>query len=478
MVVRYCGGMIGTDEYVRLDATAMAELVHRGDVSADELVEACERRIADLNPHLNAIANLVDAPPTREPAGGEPDGATFAGVPFLIKELLPTPGIPWSMGSRLFQHAEAPAIPPYVERLRGSGMRVLGSTTSSELGLLGSTETALHGVTHNPWGASLSAGGSSGGACAAVAAGIVPMAHGSDGGGSIRWPASIHGLFGFMPSAGRCVPAGLGGGGLADLVVDHCVTRSVRDSARMLAVTESDDVVGGAASAGQVTGPSAQRLRIGYYTETLTGRNPDAAIREALERTCGTLESLGHEVSPVQAPAVDGTGLSQAFFTSAAMTVASVAQMTQPLLGRLPGPDELEPFTLELLDWSQSFGPQAGADAALTLAEAGATYRTVFDHCDVVLTPTLPTLPWQIGTLAPGCGRRTLIQTTERLIGYTPIHNPAKCPAMSVPLEMVGKLPVGMHFAAAPGRDAVLLALAFELEAAVPWVERLPAFQQ
>ena len=126
--------MIGTDEYVRLDATAMAELVHRGDVSADELVEACERRIADLNPHLNAIANLVDAPPTREPAGGEPDGATFAGVPFLIKELLPTPGIPWSMGSRLFQHAEAPATPPYVERLRSSGMRVLGSTTSSALG--------------------------------------------------------------------------------------------------------------------------------------------------------------------------------------------------------------------------------------------------------------------------------------------------------------------------------------------------------
>src|SRR4051812_25319934 len=192
--------MIDVEDYLAWDGLEMAARVRRGEVSADELEATCRTLIDRLDPALNAVGDLADPVPPGAPGG------VFAGVPFAVKELLAAPGLPWTMGSRLLA-AHPPGEPtPYLRRLLGSGLRIVCSTTSSEFGLLGSTESALRGATHNPWRPGLSAGGSSGGSAAAVAAGIVPLAHASDAGGSIRIPAAMTGLFGFKPSNQRCVP--------------------------------------------------------------------------------------------------------------------------------------------------------------------------------------------------------------------------------------------------------------------------------
>lgn len=462
--------MIDLDDYRSWDASAMAELIRTGQVSPAELDEAC-RATADADADLNAIGAWAETAIT----GPAPEDAPFAGVPFAVKELLAVPGLPWTMGSRLMARAEAGPASPYAERLLAAGLRIVASTTSSEFGLLGSTETALHGVTRNPWDRDRSAGGSSGGSAAAVAAGIVPFAHASDGGGSIRFPAAMTGTFGFKPSAARQEPVGPDTGGLASLVHEHAITRSVRDSATLLACTQRRGAGAVHEPIGSVAGPATRRLRFLVLEHTIRGELPDPGVRDALHRTAALLEGLGHERREVaHPPAFDGAALSRAFFASAARTMADVAAMVTPMLGRPPGADELEPFTLALIAWGATLPPDEELAGQAAFAAATRTYLDLFDRVDVILSPTVTEAPWPIGTLAPDLGREELIERTEHLIGYTPIHNICGSPAMSVPLEEVDGLPVGMHLAAAPGDDALLLHLAFELEAARPWTDRRP----
>lgn len=462
--------MIDLDEYRNWDALEMAELVRSGQVSAAELEDAC-RTLLDAGAPLNAVGAV--ASPAIEDRPG--DGAAFRGVPFAVKELLAVPGLPWTMGSRLMATAEAGPPSPYVRRLLAAGLRIVCSTTSSEFGLLGSTESLLHGTTHNPWGADLTAGGSSGGSAALVAAGVVPMAHANDAGGSIRYPASVTGLFGFKPSAGRVEPTGPDLGGLISLVHEHAISRTVRDSAALLAATERRGTDAVHPPIGTIAGPSDRRLRFTVVERTIPGRLPDPEVLDALGRTASLLESLGHERTDLARPVeFDGAALSRAFFAAAARTMTDVAAMVTPMLGRAPGPEELEPFTLELIDWAKTLPPDEAERAEGAFTAATETYLALFEHVDVVLSPTVTRPPWPIGTLAPDLGREELIARTEQLIGYTPIHNVSGSPAMSVPLEQVDGRPVGMHLAAAPGADALLLHLAHELEAAQPWVERLP----
>ncbi len=465
--------MIDAADYMSWDGVAMAELVRRGDVTAEELAATCRAQIERLDPTLNAVADLADAPVPTGGGGGEV-GGVLAGVPFAVKELLAVPGLPWTLGSRLRLPAPAGPASPYVQRLLDAGLQIVCSTTSSEFGLLGSTESLLRGSTQNPWGPGLSAGGSSGGAAAAVAAGIVPLAHASDAGGSIRLPASLTGLFGFKPSNRRCEPTGPAARGLLSLIVEHCVSRTVRDSAALLAITEQHGPSAPFAADGRVTQSGRQRLRIATISTTLMGEEPDARVAEALARTRRLCNELGHRAFESPPLPIDGTALSSAYFTSAALTMADVADMVTPALGRRPGADEFEPFTLELIDWAATLAPDARQTAEQAIDTVRAALLTAFDGCDVVLTPTLARLPWRLGTLAPTLGRETVIARTEHLVGYTPIHNLAGCPAMSVPLEWVDGLPVGMQFAAAPGADRRLLELAYELEAAQPWAHRRP----
>ena len=261
-----------------LDATGQAELVARGELSALEHVDAAIARIEALEPRIHAVAS-TDFEAARARARTSPKGV-FGGVPFLVKDLLAYPGQRHAMGARLFRDHVAPAGSPFTERLDAAGLVVLGKTTTSELGLLGSTEARLYGVTRNPWDLDRSATGSSGGSAAAVASGMVPMAHASDGGGSIRIPASACGLFGLKPSLRRCVSAGPD---IDGLLIEHCVTRTVRDSARLLSVLE--DPSSPLPSIGLIERPSARRLRIGAYARTLGGEMPAPSVAEALART-------------------------------------------------------------------------------------------------------------------------------------------------------------------------------------------------
>jgi len=450
-----------------LDAVAQAELLARGELSATELLDACAARVERCEPLIHSIVTL-DWPRARafQPAAGP-----FKGVPTLVKDVFPYPGLRWGLGSRLFaRNMQAPAT-PYSERIDGSGLVVVGKSATSELGLLGSTETLQEGVTHNPWDLSRSAAGSSGGAAAAVAAGIVPLAHASDAGGSIRIPASACGVFGFKPSRGRCVPANPGGSEFAALLSDHCVTRSVRDSALFLSITEAQG--GPLPAIGYVREASSKRLRIGTFTRSAQDAELDPSVRKAFEEAVALCASLGHEVRAIEAPALEGAALGDAFFVSAGAAMTTLVEMVRHMRGAAVRPDELEPFTWAVIRSFQRRGADALDVVRETFSRGASEYVRTFATCDVLLTPTLSELPWRLGHLSPLLEYDELIARTARAVGYTPIHNVAGCPGMSVPLHWSAEnLPVGVHFAANVGGDETLLRLAYELEAAQPWRDR------
>jgi len=459
--------MVRLRELARRDGVAQAELVARGEVSAAELLDACVERIEAMNPLIRAIPTLDLARARATSSAGGP----FAGVPFVVKDVTPYPGLPWSLGSRLFAGNIATQGTPYSARLDGAGLVTVGKSATSEFGLLGSTETLLHGVTHNPWDLSYSAAGSSGGSAAAVAAGIVPLAHANDGGGSIRIPASVCGLFGFKPSRGRCVQASLTASDFDAIMSDHCISRSVRDSALFLSITEDRD--GALPPVGYVRGPIARRLRIATWTRTAMGEEPEPAVRRAYDEAVALCASLGHDVEPIAPPDVDGSALGDAFFLIAGATVASVVEMVGQMRGRAVERDAVEPFTWSLAERFRRRGPEAFREAQVVFARCVERYLATVAGYDVVLTPTLATAPWRIGHLSALVPHDELLRRTAHTVGYTPIHNLAGCPAMSVPLHFAAEgLPIGTHFAAAPGAEALLLGLAYQLEAARPWSDR------
>lgn len=457
-------------ELWKLDAVAQAELVRRGEVSSLELVESAIARIHAVEPRLHALESH-DFDAARELAKRNPTGP-LRGVPFLMKDLLPYPGLPCRMGSRLFRHNVPMQGSPFVDRLKASGLIPLGKTTTSEFGLLGSTESLLSGVTRNPWNLSLSATGSSGGSACAVASGMVPLAHASDGGGSIRIPASACGLFGLKPSRGRC--ASTSQPMLYDMLSDHCVSRSVRDSALLLSILEVEGS-GLGDTLGYVVEPQRTSLRIGYYHKTLIGESPDGVVSSALARTVALCESLGHTVEETEPPALQGKRLSAGFFTIAGCGMSQLQTMMTQALGRPPGCDELEPFTLELIDRYSGLPADSLRHAMAAFEESSAVFRAFLAKYDVVLCPTMPSPPPVLGTLSPTLGRDLLIQRTEQLAGYTPIASIAGVPAMSVPLCSTDSgIPIGSHFTAPLGREDLLLRLAYQLEEAAPWRDRWP----
>jgi len=450
-----------------LDATAQAELCARGEVSAAELHAAALARIDALNPLLRAVVTVARDRPRVAPLG------PFAGVPFLVKDAMPWPGLRWSMGARLFASNVASRHTPFGDRLERAGLECVGKTALSELGLLASTETLLEGATHNPWDLSLSAGGSSGGSAAAVAAGLVPLAHANDGGGSIRTPASLCGVFGFKPSRGRTVPASFGGSDFLDMTSDHCITRSVRDSARFLSITK--DVESGDA-AGFVREPVRRSLRVAACTRTLLGAEPDAEVARAHADAMALLVELGHEVEPVQLPVFD-PALGEAFFVVAGAAVAGVVDLMDRQRGTPVQHGELEPFTWSLEERFRAAGPDALPRARARFAQAVRTWLQATRDFDVVLTPTTPRRAWRLGYLSPVLDANELIDRAGQVLGYTPIHNIAGCPAMSVPLCFPATgAPIGAHLAAAPGADALLFGLAYQLEQARPWRDRWPPY--
>ncbi|WNG44221.1 amidase [Archangium minus] len=452
----------------RLDGVAQAELCARGEVSADELFDACMARIDALNPLLRPVVTVARERPRRVNAG------PFSGVPFLVKDASAWPGLRWSMGSRLFASNVAQQQTPYGRRLEESGLVCAGKSAMSEFGVLFSTETLLEGVTHNPWDLACSATGSSGGSAVAVAAGLVPLAHASDGGGSIRIPASACGLFGFKPSRGRTVPASFVSSDFGDMTSEHCISRSVRDSALFLSLTEDRS---SGSPVGFVRAPIARKLRIATWTRTVMGTEPEPSVRRAYDEAVALLTELGHTVEPIAPPLFDSPVLGDAFFLVSGAAVAGIVERVDQTRDMPVQHDELEPFSWALVEAFLERGPDALLHARSVFAQAVRAYFEATRGYDVVLTPTIATEPWRIGHLSPILGREELLRRTARAIGYTPIHNIAGCPAMSVPLHFPeGGLPIGTHFAAAPGNDALLLGLAYQLEEARPWKDRWPPY--
>jgi amidase len=458
------------DPLARLDGIGQADLVARGELTTAELIQAAMRRSAALDPALNAIVTRSFDRALARAASGPPAGP-FAGVPYLLKDLTEYSGVRCTHGSRLFAERVSEQTPPFVQRSEDAGLVVLGKTNTPEFGLLPSTESLTLGACHNPWDLARSTGGSSGGAAAAVAAGIVALAEASDGGGSIRIPASCCGVFGLKPSRGRML-ADVAGESPGDIDVHHCVSRSVRDSALLLSLTERRDADAPFPATGHVSGPSLRRLRIAISTRSALGEEPDPEVRAATEAAAMLCAELGHSVLEA-APEISGEAFAEHFLT---LWAQGPAQLVEQLQRTGPGGIALlEPWTLGLAEES-SRKPLGSLQAALeSFAQVQRTLDEFFAGVDVWLTPVLASPPPLLGELAPDVPFATLRERCLRYVGYTPIHNVAGTPAMSVPLAWsAAGLPIGSQFAARRGDEATLLGLAYELEAARPWAGRWP----
>ncbi|MBB3319585.1 amidase [Rhizobium sp. BK181] len=464
---------------VELDATAQAELVRAGRVTPEELLDAAITRIKRLNPALNALsASAFEA--ARERARTNAGDGAFAGVPTLLKDLIAYPGQPLGLGSRLMSGQIAPAGSPYTEALDAAGLVVLGKTTTSEFGLVGTTEPLVTGKTRNPWDLSRSTGGSSGGAAAAVASGMVPVAHASDGGGSIRGPASLCGVFGFKPTRWRTRSAGLPKDmPIAAILSEHCVSRSVRDSATWLRVTETEDWAEPLPEAADLFANPPRKLRIGFYGLDAFGNLPDEAARAALEQTITLCHSLDHTLVPVEGPLFDGRVAAHAVYDIMAMTTSAMVDYLAPGLAPDAAIACLEPYTLTLIEHARALPPSRFVEAAAEIAAAGDMAQAALDDVEVLLSPTIPFTAFPLGTISPDCPLQVIRRHFERSAAYTAAASLAGWPAMSVPLFWTEEgLPVGSHFAARAGEDALLFQLAFQLENAAPWLPRLSALSR
>jgi len=472
------------NDYESYDALGLAELIRRGEAKPSEILEAAIARLEERNPKLNAVViPMLDE--ARKLAAGElPDGP-FRGVPFLLKDLhLLYRGTRTSYGCRLFEDFVADHDSEIVRRYRKAGLVIFGKTASPEFGLTTTTESTLFGQTRNPWNTDHIAGGSSGGASAAVAAGIVPLANASDGGGSIRIPASCCGLFGMKPTRAR-TPAGPDAGeGWSGMSAVHAVSRSVRDSAALLDATSGPDL--GAPYWAppperpylEEVGGSAGRLRIAFQSRAFNGveTHPDCAA--AVEEAARLCAELGHEVEEA-ALCIDAETFRQATGTIISANLRSTVEDRAATLGRDFTEDDLEPVTYAMVAGAAETGAAEYARSIRVIHGIGRQVAGFLERYDALLTPTMATPPLPLGVLSlsnPNFGE--FLEGLLKTIGFTQLFNAAGNPAMSVPLVWnAAGLPIGVQFAGRFGDEAVLFRLAGQLEQARPWFDRRPSLQ-
>jgi amidase len=466
-----CAKNAPADALGDLDATGIAAAIRAGDITAIEALDAAISRAEAVNPQLNFIAAPAYEYGRARVAG--PLTGPFAGVPTLIKDLMPVTGLPVRYGCRAFANNVAAEQPPYMDALLAAGLVPFGKSTTPEFGLTATTEPLLGGATKNPWDVTRSSGGSSGGAAVAVAARVVPIAHASDGGGSIRIPSSCNGLFGLKVSRGRNFSQGRVETGMS-ISVSGCVSRSVRDTAAWLSVTEQSGADAAFAPVGLVSAPNTQRLRILVSIPDALGREPDPEVRAATEAAAELCRSLGHEVREGR-PAINGEQFTNDFILLWAASAAEVAALVAGAAPSVPLDQVLEPLTLGLAEHFRSSGGETAlGEAVARLYQVEAQYAAAFANADVLLTPVLAKPPLPLGEIAPSLGMEGFARVAE-YASYTPLQNVAGAPAMSVPLGWSsGGLPIGAHFSAAKGQEGRLLELAYELEQAQPWADRKP----
>jgi len=486
------------EEYIRYDGMGLAELVRKKEVSPTELVELSIRLIEEKNPALNAvICKMYDE--GRKRAAGPIGEGPFCGVPFLIKDILADyPGYPSTHGSRLLQNHYPKVMTPLVKRYLDAGVIVLGKTNVPEFGLWDTTESKLFGAAHNPWDLTRTPGGSSGGSASAVAARLVPLAHGNDGGGSIRIPAACCGIFGLKPSRGRMpsYPPGKGQGGL---LTDHVLSRSVRDSAAMLDLTcapQMGDVFKVAPpkeSFLKQMAHSPKGLKIALIRDPFfENLSADKEVQAALEETIKICEGIGHHVIE-KSPAINRHDLIKAALILFQSVIAESIHRYQLLYPERK--NLLEPNTKNMMKIVKAYSSCDFVWASNLADLVHLQLESFFQDFDLILTPTQPHLPKKLGTTMPSdfessiahlllsIPSKKFVQSLVmsqaskplRAASYTFIFNLSGHPAMSVPLIWhEDKLPIGMQFAAKFGNEGLLLQLAHQLEQAKPWVDRIP----
>jgi amidase len=475
----------GASQLAGLDLIGQAALVRAGDARPRELVEAAIERMDAVNPRINAVVARLDEAAVAnaarlERAGALPDGP-LAGAPFLVKDLGGAmAGIPDTWGSRALVGNIPKRDSPLVTRYREAGLVIVGRTNTPEFGNHSTTEPELYGPTRNPWDPSRTVGGSSGGSAAAVAAGIVPAAHGGDGAGSLRIPASCCGVFGFKPSRGR-VSNAPGNGGTAGLAVRHAISRSVRDNAALL------DVAAGPLPGDLYTAPAPSRrfldevgrdpgtLRIGWTTTPPIDVPVDADCVAAVRAAADLLVSLGHDVEEA-APTFDGSVLVGPLGTVWAINNTEDVRFCDAVLGRPTRDDELEITTRELADFGRTRTALDLVEATNAFAAATRQFVRFFDDHDVWLTPTLARRPEPLGVLNRSVGGALAWQHFDDSFNpWNPIANICGVPAMSVPLHWTADgLPIGVLLTGRYGDEAMLFRLAGQLEGARPWASRWP----
>ncbi|HEY0437317.1 MAG TPA: amidase [Phenylobacterium sp.] len=462
------------EEYRRHDAVGLAELVARREVSGAELLETAAARMAEVNPKINAVVQDLTALARDHTA----EAGAFSGVPFLLKDLgVALAGTPTTSGSRLLKDSVATADSALAAAYKAAGLNVFGKTNTPEFGQWPVTESELLGVCRNPWDLERTPGGSSGGAAAAVAAGIVPAAHASDGGGSIRIPASCCGLFGMKPSRGR-VSFAPQGEGWAGASINHAVTRSVRDSAALLDVSCRPQPGDPYFLAPPET-PFAEEvlrepghLRIAFTTAAMQSAALDPECAAAVLDAAKLCESLGHHVEEATIPG-DVAAMASAASQVISASIAAALDLEAERRGRPIAEGEIEPITMATYRRGQGVPAAAYVRSLAALHAYARAEAALFEQYDVLLLSTLGRPPIPVGWIFEQAK-----EIGSRLFSFMPntqAFNNTGQPAMTVPLAWSASgLPIGLQFVARMGAESMLFRLAGQLEQARPWFDRTP----
>ena len=476
--------MISLTDYTSRDALGLAELVARKEVKPEDLADAAFAAIEKVNPQLNAVLQTLPDQARAEIRKGLPQGP-FAGVPFLIKELvLHAKGVRCDHGSRLAQGFVPAEDTELMARFRRAGLVLVGTTQTPELGYNPTTETVLFGPVHNPWLRGHSAGGSSGGSGASVAAGIVPVAHANDGGGSIRIPAACNGLVGLKPTRDR-IPTGPDyADPLCGLAIEFAVSRTVRDTAALLDCVAGADVgapglpVPPARPFRDEVGANPGKLRIAWTTTPASGAKIDPECEKAVHETVKTLQDLGHTLIEDR-PRYDWDEFLERVHVIWVVFNVLSADVAAQAMGRKPGPDNLEAVTWACYEEGKRY---TAIDLLLSMAHGNTLSRmtgTFFQNYDVLVTPTIARAPARHGEIDQNKKVETSMEWTRQVFAYcpfTPLFNSTGQPAISLPMHWAPNgLPIGVQFAGRFGDEATLIRLASQLEQARPWKDRRPA---
>jgi amidase len=468
------------EDYRRHDAVALAALIAKGEVSAKEVLETAIARTEAINPKINAVVHKQYERARKTVDQGVPSGP-LGGVPFLIKDLsYYDAGEPARFASSLYKDFVADHDSAYTARCKRAGLAIMGRSSTPEFGISPSTEPRFYGPCRNPWNLQHSPGGSSGGAAAAVAAGILPVAHATDGGGSIRIPAAQCGLVGLKPSRGRISFAPDAGEGWGGLATAHVVSRSVRDCAVMLDCTAGAEP-GDPYTAPPPAPPFAEqikrppwKLNIALMRKDHYGATPHPECLAAIEKSAKLCESLGHTVEEAY-PDLNMADLRPSTRTlSSANTARNLGKRWQTL-ARAPDAKDVEALTWATYTRGLTITGVEYAEAIATIHAAGRKFAAFLADYDVILSTTLPAPPPKLGYFDTNGEVDVFVKRVTEYLSITPLHNATGTPAISLPLHWtIEGLPVGVHFAGRYGDEATLLQLAAQLEAAQPWFDKVP----